>query len=246
METYKLFANYYDELMQDVNYEEWFEYTEEIFSRFNKKPKTILEMACGTGNLTYYLCKNGYNVTCFDVSSDMLAIAYNKLFKFKNVNVLSQNMVDFNIYEKFDAVLSICDSINYITNKNDLYKTFVNVHNHLNDKGVFIFDINSYYKLKNIIGNNTFVDENDNLFYAWQNEFDEEKNLSNFYLTFFIKNKDNKYIRFDEEHVERAYTVLEVKELLKEANFNDIVCYEDFTFNKPRDKSERIHFIAHK
>lgn len=246
MESYKLFANYYDELMYDVNYEEWFRYIEKIFSYHNKSPKTILEMACGTGNLTYYLCKEKYNVTCFDLSSDMLSIAYNKLSEFKNVNILLQNMIDFNINKKFDAIISICDSINYIINKDDLYKTFTNVYNHLEDDGIFIFDINSYYKLKNIIGNNIFVDEKDDVFYVWQNDFNEKDNLANFYLTFFINNSKNEYIRFDEDHVEKAYTMGEITELLRKANLHHIGCYEDFTFNEPSHKAERIHFVVKK
>lgn len=246
MEPYKLFANYYDKLMYDVDYKAWFKYIEKIFYNYNKSPKTILEMACGTGNLTYYLAEKGYKVTCFDISDDMLSIAYNKLVGFNNVKILSQDMINFNINKKFDVVISICDSINYIINSDDLYKTFKNVYNHLEDGGIFIFDINSYYKLKYIIANNIFLDEKDNIFYIWQNEFNEENNLSNFYLTFFINSKNNEYFRFDEEHVERAYKISEIKELLNKANFHNITCYGDFTFNEPSDKTERIHFIAKK
>ena len=142
MNIYNKFAYLYDDLMDNVDYENWFNYIEDIFEKYDKKPKKILEMACGTGNLSYFLAKKGYNLTCFDLSEDMLSEAYGKLRKFKNVKLLNQNMVDFKFSESFNAVISICDSINYITDKKDLIKTFKNVWNHLGEGGIFIFDIN--------------------------------------------------------------------------------------------------------
>lgn len=181
---YKDFAFLYDRLMVDIDYEKWYLYIKNILGRFGKNPKSILEMACGTGNLSYYFAKDGFDLTCFDLSSDMLSIAYNKLRKFKNVTILNQNMLDFHINKKFDGVFSICDSINYVADRDELLKTFKNVKKHLTNEGIFIFDINSYYKLKEIIGNNTFIEDKEDLFYIWQNYFDEKNNISEFYLTF--------------------------------------------------------------
>ncbi len=242
---YKEFAYIYDDLMMtDVDYKAWYMYIEDIFNKFSYKPKNILEMACGTGNLTYYLANAGYDLTCFDISSDMLSIAYNKLNKFKNIKLLNQDMVDFYINESFDAIISACDSINYIEDEEDLLNTFRNVKKHLNHGGMFIFDINSYYKLRYIIGNNIFVEDREDIFYTWQNYFDEQNSIAEFYLTFFVKEEGGKYIRFDETHVERAYKVEEINALLKEASFNKIFCYDGFSFEKPKDRSERITFIA--
>src|SRR5690554_2449168 len=120
MNIYNEFANLYDELMGDFDYENWFNYIEEIFNRYNKSPKKVLEMACGTGNLSYYLASRGYQLTCFDLSEDMLSKAYAKLRRFKNIKLLNQNMVDFKFNESFDSIISICDSINYITENEDL------------------------------------------------------------------------------------------------------------------------------
>lgn len=241
---YNNFALIYDELMEDVDYEGWYSYITDILNRFNKNPQSMLEMACGTGNLSWYLAKDRYKLTCFDSSDDMLSIAYNKLNRYKNVTILNQNMIDFNIHEKFDCIVSICDSINYITDNESLLQTFINVRNHLKDDGIFIFDINSCYKLKNIIGDNIFVEDRENIFYTWQNYFDEDNNISEFYLTFFVKNNNGNYVRFDEEHIERAYTIEEVVELLHSANFNKIHYFDAFNFNSPNEKSERINFIA--
>jgi ubiquinone/menaquinone biosynthesis C-methylase UbiE len=245
MDYYEKFALYYDDLMDDIDYENWFLYIEDIFSKFNLKPKNLLEMACGTGNLTYYLCNKGYKVTCFDRSSDMLSIAYNKLSSFRNVNILNQDMVNFRINKKFDAIVSICDSINYIVNDKELLRTFKNVYEHLENDGIFIFDINSYYKLSTVVGNNIFVEDREDIYYIWQNYFDEDNKFAHFYLTFFIKEND-KFVRFDEEHLERAYQIEEIKSLLKCSGFDDIFCFEAFSFNKPEMESDRINFVAKK
>lgn len=241
---YNNFALLYDELMDDVDYKSWYLYIEKTFDKFNKKPEKVLEMACGTGNLSYYLAKGGYDLTCFDISSEMLSMAYNKLNPFKNVSLLNQNMIDFNINKKFDAIISICDSINYIIDKDDLLNVFKNVKNHLNKDGIFIFDINSYYKLKHIIGNNTFVEDRDKIYYIWQNYFNSDDNIIEFYLTFFVDNRNKNYIRFDEEHFQKAYYTDEIIELLKAASFSKVHCFDGFTFNPLREESERIYFVA--
>ena len=241
---YNNFALLYDKLMDDVDYKSWYLYIEKIFDKFNKKPNNILEMACGTGNLSHYLGAKGYRLTCFDVSSEMLSIAYNKLRGFKNISLLNQNMIDFNLNEKYDAVISICDSINYIINEEDLLRVFKNVRNHIKEDGIFIFDINSYYKLKHIIGNNTFVEDRKDVYYTWQNFFDDGEETVEFYLTFFALDKDKKYIRIDEEHIQKAYHKEKIIQLLRAASFKEIRYFDGFSFDKVDEKSERIHFVA--
>ncbi len=241
---YNKFAYIYDELMDDIDYEKWYLYIKSIFTEFEKEPKKLLEMACGTGNLSYYFAKNGYDLTCFDLSNDMLSIAYNKLKNFKTVKILNQNMVNFNINKKFDAIISICDSINYILDEEDLLKTFINVKKHIKENGIFIFDINSYYKLSQIIGNNIFVEDRGDVFYTWENYFDEKSNIVNFFISFFIQEEDGRYSRFNEEHFEKAYKTEKIIELLKRASFNEIYAFDGFTFNKAHEKSERISFVV--
>ncbi|WFA09892.1 class I SAM-dependent methyltransferase [Tissierella sp. Yu-01] len=244
MDSYGGFASLYDELMNDFDYEEWAKYIEEIYKRYNLKPKDILEMACGTGNLSYYLAKKRYNLVCFDLSQEMLTKAYEKLGRFNNVKILNQNMINFNINKKFDSVISICDSMNYITTDEELANCFKNVYNHLKPNGIFIFDINSYYKLKNIIGNNTFIEDREDIFYTWQNYYDNNKDICEFYLTFFEENKEGLYSRFDEVHIERAYKEDFICEKLLDVGFTKIDFYNAFTFNKKSDSDERVNFIA--
>ena len=243
MNIYNKFAKVYDELMNDFDYEEWFNYIEDIFKKYKKNPKNILEMACGTGNLSYQFVENGYKLTCFDLSDEMLSQADDKLKGYRNVKIFKQNMIDFNFKEKFESVISICDSINYILKKEELVDTFKNVYEHLEDGGIFIFDINSYYKVKNILGNNIFIEDREDIFYSWENSFDRESNICDFYLTFFMR-ENEVYKRFDEHHRERAYTIGEVLEALKIAGFKTNHIYDCFTFDTPIEKTERINFIS--
>lgn len=240
--AYDKFAEIYDELMTlDIDYNNWYTYIKNIFNRYDKQPKTILEMACGTGNLTNYLAEDMYDISAFDLSEEMLSIAHNKLRKHKNVSLRYMDMKNFKFNKKFDAIISICDSINYITEKKDLANVFDNVYNHLNSGGIFIFDINSYYKLSKIIGNNTFVHDDEKVFYVWENNF--ENNLSEFLITFFVKRNDI-YERFDEYHLERAYTSPEIINQLKSTGFKDIYEFDGLTFNSKKYNSERINFVA--
>ncbi len=246
MESYGDFAELYDQLMYDIDYKEWFDYIEKIFKRDGKKPKNILEMACGTGSLTKHFCEANYNVTCFDLSEEMLTVAYSKLSSYRNVDILRQDMIDFFLNKKkYDAIIAACDSINYITDDQDLLKVFKNAYDHLEDGGMFIFDINSYYKLKNIIGKNIFVQDTDDIFYIWDNEFIEDEEICNFYLTFFVK-QDELYSRFDEMHRERAYKTEDIEDMLKKIGFKDIFIYDAFSFENIERNSERIFFIASK
>ncbi|MGO1470895.1 MAG: class I SAM-dependent DNA methyltransferase [Tissierella sp.] len=243
MDIYNKFAKIYDELMNDFDYEKWFNYIEEIFEKYDKLPKEILEMACGTGNLSYYLAENMYKLTAFDLSEEMLSKAYGKVGRYKNVKILKQNMVDFKFNKKFDSVISICDSINYILDSEDLIDTFKNVYKHLEDGGIFIFDINSFYKLENILGNNIFIEDREDIFYSWENFFDANSNICDFYLTFFLKEGD-RYKRFDENHRERAYKTDEILEALEIAGFKTNHMYDCFTFDRPKKDTERINCIS--
>lgn len=245
-EQYGKFAYIYDELMKDVDYFKWVKYVEEIIIKNIRKPKKILELACGTGNFTIPIARKGYSIVGLDISQDMLTVAKKKTIE-ENLNVffIQQDMMNLNLEEKFDCVLSMCDGINYITNINDLIQVFQNVYDILEDEGVFIFDISSYYKIKSILGNNTFGENLDDLCYLWENYFDEENNLIDMDLTFFIR-EDMYYIKEEEYHTQRAYEEKEIIEKLSKVGFNDIDLYGDFTFNQPKNNSERIFFKAKK
>lgn len=245
MDAYIGFAYIYDKLMYDVDYSGWMDFIKSVLVKQNKKPQEVLEMGCGTGNFTELLCKEGYSVTAFDLSEDMLSVAYNKLDTYRNIQLLKQNMTDFCINKSFDTIISVCDSVNYITEHTELEKTFEKVYSHLNSDGIFIFDINSYYKLKNTIGNNIFVEDDEEIFYIWDNDFNEADNTCQFYITFFVKEQEL-YKRFDEVHIEKAYTNTEVVSALEKAGFRIINIYNGYSDNPVNDVTERLTFVVQK
>ncbi|QXM05579.1 class I SAM-dependent DNA methyltransferase [Crassaminicella indica] len=246
MNSYSAFAYVYDQLMDDVDYIGWVDYLEEIFKRYNKRPKNIVELACGTGNITNILAKRGYNLIGVDISEDMLFVAQEKA-RAMGVDViyLNHDMRELFLPSELDSILCICDGINYIIDEKDLLNVFSSVYNHLKDKGLFIFDISSYYKLSNILGNNTYAENFQEVSYIWENYFDEEQATCDFDLTIFIKEGDL-YKKHEESHCQRAYKENEIIEKLKEVGFHKIETFEAFTFSKPKNKSERIYFVCEK
>ncbi|MBM7615919.1 class I SAM-dependent DNA methyltransferase [Alkaliphilus hydrothermalis] len=244
MELYNDFAYVYDRLMEDVDYQRWVEYIEEIFRRQQVSPKKILELACGTGNITIPLADKGHEVMAIDLSQDMLMVAKDKaLSKGKEILFIQQDMTELQLEGEFDTVLCMCDGINYIIGETQLLDLFKKIKNHLVEGGLFIFDISSYYKLQNTLGNHTFGENQGDLCYLWENYFDEEEDILEMNLTFFIQEK-NLYKKFEEFHQQRAYTAEELLGLLKEVGFNAINYYNEFTFEEVQENSQRIFFVC--
>ena len=162
----------------------------------------------------------------------------------KNILYLLQDMTGFELYGTVDVILCLCDSINYITDYDDIVKVFKLVNNYLEPGGIFIFDINTEYKFKNLLGENTFADSEENAAYIWQNYYDEDERINEYYVNFFIKQENGLYERTEECHYEKAYKTEEIKKALNEAGLIFEACYDAFTFNLPNEKSERIYFVA--
>jgi SAM-dependent methyltransferase len=156
---------------------------------------------------------------------------------------LNQDMREFELYGTVDAVLCLMDSINYVTSERDVKKVFKLVKNYLNPDGIFIFDINSEYKLENVLGNNVFYDVDEEITYIWQNSYKKKTGLCEFDLTFFIKEGEY-YRKYDEQHVERAYAIDELKVIAEEVGLEVLGVYDDLSLKKPDDESERIFFVC--
>ena len=242
MESYTDFAYIYDKLI-DQDYEKWADYIEEIFKKHNVKPELILDLGCGTGSITNILAKRGYDMIGGDLSPDMLNVARDKAYENGlDVLYLCQDIREFELYGTVDAIICTLDVLNYITDPKDLKRVFALIKNYLNPGGIFIFDINTEYKLKNILGNNTFVNDENGIFYIWENEYSE--NISNQYLTFFAEKNDGLYERFDETHIQRAYTVEEIKEYLKENELFFEAQYDLLSLVKPKDNCEKAVIVS--
>ena len=240
------FSSAYDKL-QDADYNSFFEYYKKVFKEFGKKPELILDLGCGTGSITTKMAEAGYDMIGVDLSFEMLDIAREKaVSKGLDILYLNQDMTEFELYGTVDAIISSLDSINYITEDGGIDKLFSLCKNYLNPGGIMIFDINSEYKLKEVLGNNTFVSEEDDIFYIWQNSFDEEENICSFILDFFLKNPDGSYNRFSEYQEERAYSLDEIKNAIINAGLELAGCFSGFDFEEPQKNSERLFFVVTK
>ncbi len=247
MSAYEGFAEVYDVFMEDTPYDQWTEYLMEIFKKHGLKRNTgiIAELGCGTGNMTQRLARKGFDMIGIDMSESMLAKAGEKTDPSLNVLYLNQDMREFELYGTADAIVSLCDSINYITEEKDLLKVFSLVNNYLEPKGLFVFDLNTIYKFREVLGSNSFCETAEDSAYTWENYYDEEEMINEFYTNFFIKDEETGlYTRYEEFHYERGYEVHKIKELLEKAGLELEAVYDELTFNEPVKESQRIFFVA--
>ena len=244
MDSYGEFAYVYDRLINQ-DYCAIADKIENIFRRNGVKPELVLDLACGTGSLTIELAKRGYDMIGIDMSEEMLSVAYEKAVDYPDIRFLCQDMTDFELYGTVDAIVCTLDAVNYITDKRDLKRLFKLVHNYLNPGGLFIFDINTVHKLKNVLGNNTFVYDEDGVFYTWENCFNSKNNISEQMLTFFVEDGDA-YNRFDEQHIQRGYTEYELRDYMENCGlaFVEKVNWQKHDCNSK--KAEKIIIVSKK
>ena len=243
--AYGEFAKIYDELInEDINYDEMVDRIIEICNSYNVELNDYLDIACGTGNVTIRVAKYFKNIYGVDLSEDMLREAFDK-FKEARIKgkIICQDMTELSLNKEFDLITSVLDSTNYITDLNDLQNYFNGVYTHLKSNGLFIFDVNSYYKLSEILGNNIYTYSEEEVFYTWENVF--EYNLLSMFLTFFVK-KGDLYERFEEEHLERAYTEKELEKELEKANLEVLAKFDGYTENDVQANTERIVYVIKK
>lgn len=244
---YTSFADFYDRLTHDIDYIRWADYLQSAFRKFGKDPNLILELGCGTGSLAVELSKRGYDMIALDSSISMLNKAYEKARKINSdILFLNQDMRSFELYGTVDAIVCLLDSINYITSVEDIKKVFKLVNNYLNPGGLFIFDVNSPHKLSTVLGNQTFYEFDEDISWVWVNTYNSKDKTTTFDLTFFVKNEDGLYERYDETHIERAFTGEEIREALASSGLILIGEFGDLCFKAPAADEERIFYIAKK
>ncbi len=237
----------YDQYMEEVPYKKWFENIEHYLAKYNKNPNTVLDLGCGTGTMALMLSEQGYNVTAIDLSEDMLAVASQKAFEAnKQIIFSNQDMCSFSLPCPVDLIISLCDCINYITTNQELLQVFKNCYNNLNSGGMLIFDINSIYKLKDVLGFTSFCQTSEGSAVTCENYFDKDSFINEYYVNIFIKTKSGKYERFEEYHYEKAYSTEEIIFLLKQAGFSVYETADANTLSSVTPTTERIYFLAGK
>ena len=240
MDAYNKFAEIYDSLMTDVPYETIAKMVDKRIKENGIKNNIVLDLACGTGTLTAKLIEKGYDVIGADASAEMLNVARAKC---PDVLFLNQTMTDFELYGTVGTIVCCLDSVNYLTDSESLEEMIRLCNNYLEPDGLLIFDINTEYKFENVLSDNIFTYDNDDVFYVWENDYLEEEKLCDFYLTFFVK-EGEMYSRFEEVHTERAYSKEEIETALKKNGFKVIEKLDGFTENKVTENSERIVYVC--
>ncbi len=246
MAMYEGFAEVYDLFMDNIPYEEWCEYLSGLLAERGIRDGLVLELGCGTGSMTGLLSARGYDMIGVDSSPEMLEIAMEKKEESgQDILYLLQDMREFELYGTVRAVVCVCDSLNYILEEDELLQVFSLVNNYLDPGGYFIFDLNTLYKYRELLGDTTIAENRNEGSFIWENYFDEEEKINFYELTLFIPEGENGlFRRYEEEHYQRAYELDTVLALLQRAGLQVEAVYEAFTREAPGDESERVYVIA--
>ena len=245
MEAYEDFARVYDLFMDNVEYENWAAYLEQSLKEYGICDGLVLELGCGTGTMTELLASVGYDMIGVDNSEEMLAEAMEKRVESgHDILYLLQDMEEFELYGTVRAVVSCCDSLNYVTEEESLRKVFSLVNNYLDPGGIFIFDMNTVYKYETMLGCTTIAENREEGSFIWENEYDPENRINTYMLTLFLEREDGLYEKSEELHYQRAYPADQIVNLLKEAGMEVLAVYDAYTKNAPCAESQRLTFVA--
>lgn len=264
MEAYADFAGVYDIFMDETPYEEWCEYIVTLLHRYEteeclvsdeadgdklrQERNTILDLGCGTGTLTELMAAKGYDMIGIDNAQEMLQIAMEKRQRLgHDILYLLQDMREFELYGTVGAVISVCDSLNYLLSEEELLTTFKLVDNYLYPGGLFIFDFNTVYKYEVVIGDATIAENREDCSFIWENYYHPEEKINEYDLTFFVKNDNgdtDNFKRFQETHYQRGYSLEQMKTLVEKAGMEFITAQDADTHGEVTPESERIYVVA--
>jgi ubiquinone/menaquinone biosynthesis C-methylase UbiE len=243
---YGIFSNFYDNLTENVDYENSTDYLCRVFEKYDKLPSLLLDVGCGTGGFSLCFSRRGIDVIGADPSVSMLEVAEKKA-KEENLDILflNQSGQELDLYGTVDGAVACLDTVNHVTDKRELLKFFKKISLFLEKGRLFIFDANTLYKHEKVLADNCFVFEGDSLYCVWQNFYDKKRKITDIYLDFFIS-EDGKYIRETEEFSERAYSDEELSEMLIKSGFKILDILGENSFNKPKKTEERQIFVCRK
>ena len=274
MDAYTSFARVYDMFMDNVPYEEWCDYITGLLKEYGISNGLVLDLGCGTGSMTELLAARGFDMIGVDCSEDMLEIALEKrMASGRDILYLQQDMRDLELYGTVRAVVCLCDSINYLLDVQDLETVFRLVNNYLDPGGIFIFDLNTEYKYRELLADRTIAENRDEGSFIWDNYYDEESRINEYDLALFIPAEEadagkigegagpdcetgaasgsgtsgeGLYRKYQETHFQRAYTLDEIREALERAGMEFLTWYDGDGDGRqaPREDSERIYVIA--
>ena len=258
MDSYQDFAYVYDEFMDETPYEMWCKRIQSLIEKYGvSKPvrnsgdvlesekNLVVDLGCGTGTLTEMLYEKGYDMVGVDNSDSMLSVAMEKKRSSgSEILYLLQDMRELELYSTVGTVVSVCDSINYILEEEELLEVFKLVNNYLYPGGIFVFDFNTAYKYGQVIGDTTIAENRDDCSFIWENYYDEESAINEYEVTIFVKEEDDLFRKFTETHFQKGYTAKKIAKLIERAGMELVVMKDADTDGDITDESERIYVVA--
>ena len=245
MEAYTSFAQVYDLFQDNVPYEEWAAYLKELLKEYGAEDGLVLDLGCGTGSMTQLLAEAGYDMIGADNSEEMLEIAMEKRAAAGlDILYLLQDMREFELYGTVRAVVSICDSMNYIMEPEELTQVFRLANNYLDPGGIFLFDLKTVHSYRDLMGDSVFAENRERGSFIWENCYYEEERLNEYGLTLFVEEEDGLYRKFEETHYQRAYEPEAIRALIEKAGMELAAVYDAYTMEPPGENSERLCFVA--
>lgn len=245
VEQFTDITEHYDMLMDGVPYRMWADYLEQILKKLNCHPKTLLDVACGTGIVSEIMAARGYDVTGVDISPGMIEAAVKKREAGgSDIEYHVQDAAELSLGRRFDFAISLFDSLNYITDESSLAQAIKRVGEHVVSGGYFIFDVNTEYALahgffnqSNLVGYPKYV---------WTSKFDRETRICTVTMAFEVLEKDGTKRQFTEIHKQKAYRLDELDSMLRDAGFETVARYHAYRFRQPTRRSDRVFFVARK
>lgn len=258
MEAYQDFASVYDELMDETPYEQWGERLDSLIKKYGvSKPERdsedvlasernlVVDLGCGTGTLAELMYQKGYDMVGVDMSESMLNIAMGKREKSgAEILYLLQDMRELELYSTVGTVFSVCDSLNYILEEEELLSVFSLVNNYLYPGGIFVFDFNTAYKYREVIGDTTIAENREDCSFIWENFYDPEAEINEYDLTVFVREENERFRRFTETHLQRGYTAEQMIKLVEQSGMLVVEVSDADTGEAVTEKSERVYVVA--
>lgn len=247
MSGYAEFSGVYDILTQNVDYPQRADYIADLLSQNGVTGGILLDLACGTGTLSVEMAKKGFEVIGVDASGEMLSIAMNNAFEAEqNILFLCQQMQQLDLYGTISCAICTLDSINHLTEKADIQAAFDKVSLFMEKDGIFVFDVNTIYKHREILADNSYVYEADGVYCVWQNTLERDTDTVRIDLDIFEEIEPDIYERTQESFCERAYEISELEAMLTKAGFETVAVYDELTQQQPHEKSQRVFITARK
>jgi SAM dependent methyltransferase len=245
MDAYTEFAKVYDLFMDNIPYEEWGAYLKGLLHENGVDDGLVLELGCGTGTMTEILAEAGYDMIGVDQSEEMLEEAARKREESGHeILYLCQDMREFELYGTVRAIVCVCDSMNYILEEEEVLGILTSAaRNYLDYGGLFIFDLNTEYKYKEILGEQTIAENREESSFIWENYYDEDSHINEYNLTLFIKEHGDHYRKYEETHYQKSYSLDTIRKLAEMSGLELLHIYDAFTHEEPKADSERVYVV---